>query len=193
MSSEHPLGALIETMREVNGWSHEDVAKDARMRGFKVSKSAAHRIETVKPELMRKDQIEWMSAVFGLGERQIIAAFLASMGYTLALDGPSTVEDAVRADTRLSSDEKEILFDVVRGMRRRARAKALTVNNRDENETETTDVNRFQDVNQAGKNDSSLGGDGSLGLGNLPPSGDPNTGVQDSEREEGNNGIPSAG
>lgn len=118
MKTPHPLGVLMRTVREANGWSYRDVAERAEARGHKLSKSGVEFLEKTPPASMSIERVTALADALMLPERQIVAAFLASMGYAPERD-TSTVEDAIRADGRLSTEDRQLLLDTLASLRKR--------------------------------------------------------------------------
>ncbi len=120
MEERHPLGVLIDTVRRANGWSYDDLGRRAQEHGFKASKSWAHGLATRPVETVGVRQVKALAAALALPERQVLAAFLASMGYSPPGDrGSVSVEDAIAADGRLSAEDKELLLGMVKTMHAR--------------------------------------------------------------------------
>lgn len=119
MSARHPLGDWMKALRQVEGWSYADVAALAARHGHKVSTSNVERMEKVPPSMVKREQIEWISDVFSAPPRTVIRLFLASMGYSLSETSVASIEDAVRMDQHLSSDDKDQLILLAAHMHQR--------------------------------------------------------------------------
>lgn len=122
----HPLGVLLRNTREVNGWSQREVGKRATRHGYKLSGSGVSALENEPINSVSAKQVRGLAAALSLPERVVLSHFLASMGYPSESGRGSTVEDAIRADGRLSSDDKELLLAMIRQMRRKGSSVAVT-------------------------------------------------------------------
>lgn len=104
----------------VNGWSQREVAKRAESFGYKMSDSSISGWEAGgSVQSVSVKQIKGLALALDLPERQILRAFLGSMGYPPEVDKGATVEEAIRADGRLSSEDRELLLTMVTQMRSR--------------------------------------------------------------------------
>lgn len=119
MKNRHPLGKLIDTIRESNRWSYRDLARRAERAGFKMGDSQINALANNPISSVSIKQVRALAVALDIPERHVVVAFLGSMGYDVAGPSPSGVEEAIRADGRLSSDDRETLLVLLKQMRRR--------------------------------------------------------------------------
>lgn len=115
----HPVAVLIESVKAVEECSDVDLAARAASHGFTISKSRIAQIRNQPVKSVSPDNIATLAAALNVPPRRVIKAYLQAMGFDLDLSIETSVEDAIRADTRLSSDDKETLLALTRSFRGR--------------------------------------------------------------------------
>ena len=121
-SGPNDLNKLIETMKEANGWSDEDVAARSRQHGYDTSKSNIARLRTERVvESVSRRQVESLSAALRVAPENVLNAFLSSMGYAPRPKSSVNVETALAADLRLTAGDRDALLVLYKFMVRRAK------------------------------------------------------------------------
>lgn len=121
----HPVGVLIEAVKAVEEWSDTDLARRAEDAGYRISKSRISQMRTEPVKSVSPDNIATLSAALGVPADRVVRAYLDAMGFPLTEPSRFGTEEAIRADGRLSSEDKESLLALLRVMRGR-KPKTLT-------------------------------------------------------------------
>lgn len=108
-SGGHALGVLIDAVCDANRWSDEDVARRARARGHKLSKSNISRIRTEPVKTINAPLMHSLADGLGLPVGQVLQAALRAMGLPNS-DAPTGVEGAVKADPSLIPEARRHLI-----------------------------------------------------------------------------------
>lgn len=127
MEARHPLGVLIKDAMEANGWSLQDLADRATRAGYPVSRQGLSQLAANPVKSMHAEGVRRMVAATGLPERVVIVAYVRSLGLSWSETGAADpVEALIRADSRLSTEDKQLLLTMVEQMRshRRPRSEA---------------------------------------------------------------------
>ncbi|TLF72881.1 hypothetical protein [Nocardia cyriacigeorgica] len=113
----HELAALIDRVRDANGWSDTDITRRATAEGHKLGKSNLSRIRNTDVVSITASTIRGLAAGLAIPESEVAQAALVSMGIDLPQFGEIDLETAVRLDADLSVRDKSMLLDLLRGMR----------------------------------------------------------------------------
>ena len=120
----HAVGRLIEAQKVVEGWSEEDIARRARARGLPMTKQNLGRIKNEAVKTVSAETIEALAVGLNVPEQRVIAAYMDMFGFPLRqVPGFTSTEAAIRADVRLSSDDKANLLALLGSMIRRKNTK----------------------------------------------------------------------
>lgn len=115
------LGDLIDTVKDINGWSDPDLSRNAQRKGFVLSKSNVSRYRIEDPMLsISASAIKTLAAALDVPEARVAAAALQSMQIDAsagAIFPIPTVETAVRHDLSLSARDRELLLALLERMR----------------------------------------------------------------------------
>lgn len=115
------LGDLIDTVKDINGWSDPDLSRNAQRKGFVLSKSNVSRYRVEDPMLsISASAIKTLAAALDVPEARVASAALQSMQIDAsagAIFPIPTVETAVRHDLSLSARDRELLLALLERMR----------------------------------------------------------------------------
>ncbi len=116
MNNRHPLGQLIRSIQEAEGWSDRDL--EARAVGKQgLGKSNLSKIKNHPISALKGSVIKGLSELLQVPESLIAKAALESMDISLSSPPAKTLEDAVRNEPELTAKERRILLAVVSEMR----------------------------------------------------------------------------
>jgi hypothetical protein len=115
----HPVAVLIDSVKAVEECSDQDLVNRARARGHPTSKQNLSRIRTQPVVTVSAEQVAMLSDALRVPRERVVAAYLEAMGLPYREGGSVGTEDAIRADPRLSSDDKDVLLDLLRSMVKR--------------------------------------------------------------------------
>lgn len=121
----HPVGVLIEAVKAVEEWSDTDLVRRAEDAGYRISKSRISQMRTEPVRSVSPDNIAALTAALGVPTERVVRAYLEAMGFPLVEPSRFGVEEAIRADGRLSSDDKDSLLALLRVMRGRHGRKSI--------------------------------------------------------------------
>lgn len=113
----HELAALIDRVRDANGWSDTDIANRAKAAGHKLGKSNLSRIRNSDVVSITASAIRGLAAGLGVPEPEVARAALASMGIHLPHVGEIDLDTAVKLDPDLSVRDKTMVLDLLKNMR----------------------------------------------------------------------------
>jgi hypothetical protein len=116
VNKHHPLGELIQSAQDKNGWSVRDLQRRAEDYGFEMKHSNFSRLKLHEVVTVKGDVIRMLAKVLALPEPMVARAALASMGIDLSATD-STVDEAVRTSTEFSERDRHIIQAVVDAMR----------------------------------------------------------------------------
>jgi hypothetical protein len=118
---QHEVARLIDDFREANpAWrSFSDLARRAGELGAPITRQNLYRIYSEPIASFTRGHVAAIAASLQLPTEVVLRAFLRSMDLPTLEYGLSGVEAAIRADTRLSSDDKENLLALLLAMRKR--------------------------------------------------------------------------
>lgn len=119
VNSRHPIAVLIDSVKEVEQWSDPTLVANAEAGGYKISKSRISQLRNEPVQTVSADNIRTLAAALKVPEARVVDAYLEAMGFPVREQPQSGVEEAIRADGRLSTDDKDTLLTLVRSMRRR--------------------------------------------------------------------------
>ena len=114
----HELAALIERVRELNGWSDPDVVRRATARGQKLSKSNISRVRNTDVVSITGTTIKGLAAGLGIPETEVARAALVSMDIDMPDLGSLDLETVIKMDPSISAHNRTMLLGLVRQMRR---------------------------------------------------------------------------
>lgn len=116
VNNRHPLGQLIRSIQEAQGWSDRDL--EARAVGKQgLGKSNLSKIKNHPVSALKGSVIKGLSELLQVPESLIAKAALESMDISLSDPPAKTLEDAVRNEPELTAKERRILLAVVSEMR----------------------------------------------------------------------------
>jgi hypothetical protein len=116
VNKHHPLGELIQSAQDKNGWSVRDLQRRAEVLGFEMKHSNFSRLKLHEVVTVKGDVIRMLAKVLALPEPMVARAALASMGIDMA-SSDTTVDEAVRTSTEFSERDRRIIQAVVDTMR----------------------------------------------------------------------------
>lgn len=117
MASRHPLGQLIEDLKDANGWSDADIARQARKAGHDISKSRVAQLRGEPLKSISGDNLHALAAGLRVTPSLVGNVALASMGVTTYSPSSGVVEEAIRDDPSLDERGKEILLATLASVR----------------------------------------------------------------------------
>lgn len=115
--ARHQLAALLDRIRELNGWSDTDIVRRATASGETLSKSNISRVRNTDVVSLTGTTIKGLAAGLGIPPGEVARAALESMGITLADAGSLDLETVIKTDSTLSNDNREMLLGLVSQMR----------------------------------------------------------------------------
>lgn len=127
VNKHHPLGELIQSAQDKNGWSVRDLQRRAEDFGFEMKHSNFSRLKLHEVVTVKGDVIRMLAKVLALPEPMVARAALASMGIDLS-GTDSTVDEAVRTSTEFSERDRHIIQAVVDAMRSDAGSSTSGIN-----------------------------------------------------------------
>lgn len=116
-NARHPLAALMDRVRELNGWSDSQLVERATKAGETLSKSNISRVRNTDVVSLTSSTIKGLAAGLGISESEVAAAALRSMGINPVDPGTLDLETVIRLDSTLSSDHRALLLSSLRQMR----------------------------------------------------------------------------
>lgn len=116
MKPKHAVAALLDQVKEANGWSDEDIAAQARRHGHALAKSTVSELRNNPIVGLKASMIRALAAGMQLDDATVAVAFLTAMGIRMK-DRAGTVEDAIRADPSLSDRERHQVLALLTSMR----------------------------------------------------------------------------
>lgn len=116
----HPLGVLIDQVKAADArWDTDELlARRATERGWPASKQTISALRTKPLESISVKRVRMLMAALNLSAQPILEAAIRSMDFDWSAELQDGVEAAIRADGRLSSDDKRYLRALVKEMRR---------------------------------------------------------------------------
>lgn len=115
--ARHQLAALLDRIRELNGWSDTQIVERATRAGETLSKSNISRVRNTDVVSLTGSTIRGLAAGLGIPQGEVARAALESMGITLADAGNLDLETVIKTDATLSNDNREMLLGLVSQMR----------------------------------------------------------------------------
>lgn len=116
MNELHPLGEMIQTAQNQNGWSTRDLEREAERHGLSMKHSNFSRLKLEPVIAIKASQIEVLSKVLRRSPQIVAKAAIASMG--VDMDSPThDVPDAIRSSDEFSARDQRILLSVIDAMR----------------------------------------------------------------------------
>ncbi|MFM9430027.1 hypothetical protein [Arthrobacter sp. MP_2.3] len=140
MNKHHPLGELIQSAQDKNGWSVRDLQRRAEEYGFEMKHSNFSRLKLHEVVTVKGDVIRMLAKVLALPESMVARAALASMGIDLSATD-STVDEAVRTSTEFSERDRNIIQAVVDVMRSDTGSRNSGTNNAKQSGPEPLPIN----------------------------------------------------
>lgn len=116
MPDRSPLGDLIESVRALNGWSQEDIAKRANQRlGEKVlSKQSVSRYANEYPlKSVPREAVVALAAGLGVSPDRVALEAMRAMGFRPPAAELTTAE-AVKRDPELDESTRQAILAVLR-------------------------------------------------------------------------------
>lgn len=113
----HPLGKLIQSIQEENGWSNVDIANRAIERGHNSSKQSIGEYKNKPVVSVTARQINMLSAALGVAPMTVVRAAAESMGIQDNKAGGDELVNVVRATTELSERDKRLVMGLLDAMR----------------------------------------------------------------------------
>lgn len=113
----HPLGKLIQSIQEENGWSNVDIANRAIERGHNSSKQSVSEYKNKPVVSVTARQINMLSAALGVAPMTVVRAAAESMGIQDNKAGEDELADVVRTTTELSERDKRLVMSLLGAMR----------------------------------------------------------------------------
>lgn len=113
----HELAALIDRVRDANGWSDSEIVARATRGGHKLSKSNLSRIRNTDVATLTGSTIRALAAGLDVPAAEVARAALKSMGIELPELGQLDLGTAVKLDATLSKRDKVMLLELLRTMR----------------------------------------------------------------------------
>lgn len=115
MTRGHDLAKLIDQVKDDQGWSDEDLARNARSRGRKMSKQHIANLRTQNPlKTLVPGTLYALADALGLPPERVIEAALPSAGLPLpSAPADWSVETAIRVDSTLTGQSKRMLLTLL--------------------------------------------------------------------------------
>ncbi|QDF19935.1 hypothetical protein HWC44_gp048 [Mycobacterium phage ThetaBob] len=137
MATNHQLAQLIDGIKAANGWSDPDLVRNAKEKGYVLSKSNISRYRN--PVISIKGEVILaLAAGLRVTPAQVAIAALQSMGIQLPQYDVPTPEQAVELDTELSARDKAALLTLI-GQFRRAPSSAGASHEAESQEVQVSD------------------------------------------------------
>lgn len=113
----HPLGKLIQSIQEENGWSNVDIANRAIERGHNSSKQSIGEYKNKPVVSVTARQINMLSAALGVAPMTVVRAAAESMGIQDSQSEASDLMNVVLETTELSERDKRLVVSLLNAMR----------------------------------------------------------------------------
>lgn len=111
------LAALIDAVREGNGWSSNDIARRAEKAGYKLTDNDISVYKTKGMRTIVPKKIEALAYGLNVPAWRVVVAALVDKGIDLPLD-VRRPEDAIQADPTLPEATKSALMAILTHARR---------------------------------------------------------------------------
>lgn len=134
MSEQHALARLIESAKEANSWTNEDLRRRAESEGHSVSRSNISRILTHPVTTVVPSQVRMLADATGLPVRLVTLAALRSTGLSVYADDPDVVA-ALRSDPDLPDEVRRAVLAIVQPYKKRRRPQLHAVDSTDFNDS----------------------------------------------------------
>lgn len=113
----HPLGELIESVLNRNGWSTRDLANRSRATGEYMSHTNFGRLKNEPLVSIKGSTVKILARVLQVPEAAVAAAALDSMGVDRVFDTSPDIASAVHNSIDLSARDRKIILSVIDAMR----------------------------------------------------------------------------
>ncbi|ORA57273.1 hypothetical protein BST24_24035 [Mycobacteroides franklinii] len=115
--AQHQLGQLIDDIKVANGWSDPDLVRNAKEKGYVLSKSNISRYRLPFPSI-KGEVILSLAAGLRVAPARVAVAAIESMGILLPQhDDAPTPEQAVRLDHDLSERDRDAVLALLAQLR----------------------------------------------------------------------------
>jgi hypothetical protein len=113
-SQPNALGVYVDSIRQANDWSDDQVAERATSRGYKISGSTVQAMCTQHPPAsVGRGAVIALAKGLGVPEDRVAAAAMESMGFRLP-SADLTAAEAVQRDPSLDEPTRRALLAVLR-------------------------------------------------------------------------------
>lgn len=108
------LGELMRSVRDANGWSYPDIARQTTAAGHKIGRSNVQRLATDAPLIgITRAAIQALATGMRVSPDRVALAAVEAMGFRPP--GPEiTAAEAVQRDPDLSNDTRRALLAILR-------------------------------------------------------------------------------
>ncbi|MEV8180300.1 helix-turn-helix transcriptional regulator [Specibacter sp. NPDC078692] len=112
MNATHPLGELIQSAQDKNGWSTRDLQRRAESLGLDMKHSNFSRLKNQELVSIKGTVIHALADVLQVPVHRVAQAAMASMGVEVPVTQPA-LEDVVRDSQEFSARDRQIIQGLV--------------------------------------------------------------------------------
>lgn len=117
MNALHPLGQLIQSAEDSNGWTLREISRRVGRGGMSMSHSYVANLKTKPIRSITYDMVQALALGLAVPERTVALAAVASMGVHDIQPEEAGAAVAIARDPSLSERDRRILLAAVREMR----------------------------------------------------------------------------
>lgn len=116
MNATHPLGQLIQSIEDGNGWTLRHIARRIEASGMSMSHTHLGNLKNKPIQSVTSNMLEALSAGLGVPQSEVASAALASMGVLIRTEGGG-LDVAITRDPAFTDFDRRLLRAVVREIR----------------------------------------------------------------------------
>lgn len=116
MNATHPLGQLIQSIEDGNGWTLRHIARRVEASGMSMSHTHLGNLKNKPIQSVTSNMLEALSAGLGVPQSEVASAALASMGVLIRTEGGG-LDVAITRDPAFTDFDRRLLRAVVREIR----------------------------------------------------------------------------
>ncbi len=116
MNATHPLGQLIQSIEDGNGWTLRHIARRIESSGMSMSHTHLGNLKNKPIQSVTSNMLEALSVGLGVSQGEVASAALASMGVLIRTEGGG-LDVAITRDPALTDFDRRLLRAMVREIR----------------------------------------------------------------------------
>lgn len=116
MNATHPLGQLIQSIEDGNGWTLRHIARRIEASGMSMSHTHLGNLKNKPIQTITSNMLEALSAGLGVPQSDVASAALASMGVLIKTEGGG-IDVAITRDPAFTDFDRRLLRAMVREIR----------------------------------------------------------------------------